>query len=171
MKPVRSMFGVATALLGVAMLASVSAQEDRFGNRHGDDERNGNRQSGQHLFERETFGGNGRTCETCHSAETGTVSPEDARRRFKRDRHDPLFLHDGSDDGQGHGVTRMLKDATILVEIPLPANVSLADDPAARTVVLRRGVPTTLNTPALDPVLMLDGRQPDLRSRWQSLVS
>src|SRR5436190_20494394 len=28
---------------------------------------------GQRLFERETFGGNGRTCETCHSRETGTV--------------------------------------------------------------------------------------------------
>jgi len=29
-------------------------------------------------------------------------------------------------------------------------------------VVLRRGTPTTLNTPALDPVLMLDGRDPNL---------
>jgi len=163
MKPVRFMFGAASALLAVVMLASLSAQEARFDNRRDDDERSGNRQSGKHLFERETFGGNGRTCETCHSAETGTVSPEDARRRFKQDRRDPLFLHDGSDDGNGHGVSRMLNDATILVEIPLPANVSLADDPAARSVVLRRGIPTTLNTPALDPVLMLDGRQPDLR--------
>ena len=31
---------------------------------------------GRRLFERETFGGNGRTCETCHSQDTGTVSPE-----------------------------------------------------------------------------------------------
>ena len=54
---------------------------------------------GQRLFERETFGGNGRTCLTCHSRETGTVSPEDAQRRFLKDRHDPLFVHDGSDDG------------------------------------------------------------------------
>ena len=30
------------------------------------------------LFEDATFGGNGRTCRTCHSRETGTVSPEDA---------------------------------------------------------------------------------------------
>jgi cytochrome c peroxidase len=29
-------------------------------------------------------------------------------------------------------------------------------------VVVRRGIPTTLNTPALDPVLMLDGRQSTL---------
>src|SRR5205823_2269644 len=44
-------------------------------------------------------------------------------------------------------------------------NVELADDPSARTVVLRRGIPTTINTPALDPALMLDGRQPNLESQ------
>jgi cytochrome c peroxidase len=118
--------------------------------------------AGKRLFEKETFGGNGRTCQTCHSEETGTVSPEDAVKRFKRDRRDPLFLHDGSDDGRGHGVTRMLKDATVLVTIPLAPNVTVADDPAATSVVLRRGIPSTINTPALDEVLMLDGRQPSL---------
>ncbi len=126
--------------------------------RHG----GGRRRDGKRLFERETFGGNGRTCLTCHSRETGTVSPEDAQRRFWRNPHDPLFLHDGSDDGQGNGVSRMLNEATVLVEVPLPPNVRLADDPAARSVVLRRGIPSTLNTPALDPVLMSDGREPDL---------
>jgi len=30
---------------------------------------------------------------------------------------------------------------------------------------VRRGIPTTLNTPALDPVLMLDGRQPNLEAQ------
>src|SRR6185503_11093705 len=85
--------------------------------------------------------------------------------RFAENSQDPLFLHDGSDDGHGNGVTRMLKDATILVEVPLAENVSLADDPSARSVVLRRGIPTTLNTPALDPVLMLDGREPDLETQ------
>lgn len=121
----------------------------------------GNRRDGQHLFERETFGGNGRTCLTCHSRATGTVSPEDAQARFQANPQDPLFVHDGSDDGQGNGVSRMLADATILMTIPLPANVRLADS-SDRFVVLRRGIPTTLNTPALDPVLMLDGRQPTL---------
>src|SRR5262245_43901290 len=75
------------------------------------------------LFEHETFDGNGRTCLTCHSKETGTVSPEDALERFDDDPDDPLFLHDGSDDGAGNGVTRILTDATILIEIPLPPNV------------------------------------------------
>jgi cytochrome c peroxidase len=125
---------------------------------------------GKRLFERETFRGNGRTCLTCHTRETGTVSPADAQRRIALDPRDPLFLHDGSDDGKGKGVTRMLTEATFLVEIPLPPNVSLLDDQGARSVVLRRGVPTTLNTPALDPVLMLDGRQPDLKSQAAGAV-
>src|SRR4029077_6667391 len=114
------------------------------------------------LFTTETFGGNGRTCLTCHSSLTGTVSPADAQRRYRRNPNDALFLFDGSDDGQGHGVNRMLTDATVLVQIPLPANVSVGDDPNARSVVLRRGTPSTLNTPALDPVLMLDGRESNL---------
>jgi cytochrome c peroxidase len=155
MKSFRYIFGATSALFSVVLLASVSAQGGSIGNR----------QDGKRVFDKETFGGNGRTCATCHTEETGTVSPEDARRRFKTNPKDPLFLHDGSDDGQGHGVSRMLKDATVLVEIPLPANVSLADDPEARSVILRRGIPTTIDTPALDPVLMLDGRQPDLESQ------
>jgi hypothetical protein len=73
------------------------------------------------------------------------------------DPRDPLFVHDGSDDGLGHGVTRMLADATVLVTITPPPNVRLADDPEARAVTLGRGIPSTL-----DPVLMLDGREPDL---------
>jgi len=117
---------------------------------------------GKRLFEQATFGGNGRTCRTCHGAATGTVSPEDAQQRFQQNAAEPLFLLDGSDDGQGHGVTRMLTDATILMTITMAPNVQLADDPTARTVIVRRGIPTTLNTPALDPVLMLDGRESTL---------
>ena len=126
---------------------------------------------GQRLFDEETFGGNGRTCLTCHSAETGTVSPNDARRRFRINARDPLFVHDGSDDDDGDGfgdgthVTRMLSDATILLRIPLHPNVTLENDPSARFVTVRRGIPTTINTPALDPVLMLDGRQPSLEAQ------
>ncbi|MFO0758466.1 MAG: cytochrome c peroxidase [Byssovorax sp.] len=117
------------------------------------------------LFEEETFGGNGRTCATCHSAETGTLSPADVEARYAADPNDPLFLHDGSDDFEGHGVSRILADATVLIRIPLPPNVTLANDPTATSVVVRRGIPTTLNTPALDPVLMYDGRAPDLEAQ------
>ena len=120
---------------------------------------------GKQLFEHATFGGNGRTCQTCHSQATGTVSPEDAQQRFRKDPNDLLFLLGGSDDGHGHGVTRMLKDATVLVTVPLAPNVSLADDRDARSVVVRRGISTTLNTPALDPVLLADGREPSLQAQ------
>ncbi|HEU4409038.1 MAG TPA: hypothetical protein VFS43_27510 [Polyangiaceae bacterium] len=122
------------------------------------------------LFEKETFGGNGRTCLTCHKKGTGTLSPEDVQARFAADPDDPLFSHDGSDDFQGHGVTRILEDATILVRIPLPSNVKLANDPTATSIVLRRGIPTTLNTPALDPVLMYDGRAPNLSEQARDAI-
>ena len=126
---------------------------------------------GKRFFENETFGGNGRTCLTCHSKDTGTVSPADAQKRFEQNPNDPLFLHDGSDDGLGHGVSRMLADATVLVTINLHPNVSLADDPDARTVTLRRGILTTLNTPALDPQLMVDGRQPSLEAQAAGAIA
>jgi cytochrome c peroxidase len=125
---------------------------------------------GQRLFEQATFGGNGRTCQTCHSQATGTVSPDDAEKRFAKDPNDPLFVHDGSDDGMGHGTSRMRKDATVLMTIRMADNVQLADDPTARTVVLRRGIPTTLNTPALDGVLMVDGRQPTLEDQASGAI-
>src|SRR5688572_31525659 len=123
-RPVHVM-GASIALLLGAMAISLSSQEQRpaIGGALVKD--------GQQLFEHETFGGNGRTCLTCHSRETGTVSPQEAQLRFQQNPSDPLFLHDGSDDGQGSGVTRMLADATILVTIPLPPNVTLADDPGA----------------------------------------
>jgi cytochrome c peroxidase len=145
--------------LGLVCLATI------IGSAQGSGAPPGHVKNGKQLFEQATFGGNGRTCQTCHSQSTGTVSPEDAQKRFQKDPNDPLFKHDGSDDGLGHGATRMLTDATVLMTIPLASNVSLADDPTARTVVLRRGIPTTLNTPALDPELMLDGRQTSLESQ------
>jgi cytochrome c peroxidase len=126
--------------------------------------------AGRRLFEKETFGGNGRTCVTCHGRDTGTVSPEDAERRMSRDPRDPLFLGDGSDDGAGNGAERMLTHATVLVKVPLADNVTLAADPSATTAILRRGIPTTLNTPALDRVLMWDGRHRNLDEQAQSAI-
>ena len=132
---------------------------------------------GERLFDRETFDGNGRTCLTCHSRETGTVSPSDARARFGRDPNDPLFVHDGSDDDNGDGfgdgqhVTRMLESATILMRIRLHDNVEVKGHPEIREVSVPRGIPTTLNTPALDPVLMLDGRQPTLQDQAQGAIT
>jgi cytochrome c peroxidase len=111
---------------------------------------------GERLFRKETFGGNGRTCETCHSPSTGTLSPDDVRERL-RDPTDPLFLHDGLDDGVA-GTSRIEQHATIRIVRPLPPNVRIAEDLSATSVVLLRGIPSTLNTPALDPALMYDLR-------------
>jgi cytochrome c peroxidase len=119
------------------------------------------RQEGRRLFTRETFGGNGRTCQTCHSRRTGTFSPEDALRRLTRHPDDPLFVHDGLDDGIS-GTARILQHATVRLTLPLPSNISLKHDPGETHVVFNRGTPTTINTPALDPVLMYDLRNEDL---------
>src|SRR5262245_21354674 len=157
------MMGALRVAAGIVFLAGLAASAAGPGSPS---------KEGRRLFDHETFGGNGRTCRTCHTEDTGTVSPQDAAKRLKLDPNDPLFLHDGSDDGLGNGVTRMLADATILVTIPLPSNVRLADDPLAKSITVRRGIPTTLNTPALDNdpitgklVFQLDGRQPSLESQ------
>jgi len=109
------------------------------------------------LFRKETFGGNGRTCETCHSPSTGTLSPQDVEELFQQDPNNPLFLHDGFDDGVT-GTSRIRQHATIRIVRPLPPNVRIAEDPSATSVVVLRGIPSTLNTPALDPALMYDLR-------------
>src|SRR5678815_5879282 len=116
---------------------------------------------GRRLFDVEKFGGNGRTCRTCHSKQTGTFSPEEALARLIEDPSDALFVHDGLDDGVT-GTIRITQHATVRIEIPLPPDVILADDPDRRSVILNRGTPTTLNTPALDPMLMYDTREPNL---------
>jgi cytochrome c peroxidase len=119
---------------------------------------------GRRLFDVETFGGNGRTCRTCHSKKNGTFSPEDARERLAEDPTDSLFVHDALDDGLA-GTFRITEHATVRIEIPLPPYVSLADDPNRRTVILNRGTPTTMNTPALDRLLMYDTREPNLQQQ------
>ena len=122
------------------------------------------RLEGQRLFEEETFGGNGRTCATCHSRETGTFSPSDAQSRLTANPNDPLFRHDGFDDGAS-GVSRITQHATVRIELPLPAYVMLKDDPSRRTIVVHRGTPTTLNTPALEDVYMHDLRNATLEEQ------
>lgn len=88
----RRLLVIALACLAVVVLSrSGQAQPEERA------QRAGKRHSGKHLFERETFGGNGRTCLTCHSRETGTVSSADAWQRFIANTADPLFLHDGSE--------------------------------------------------------------------------
>ena len=117
--------------------------------------------NGQRLFDHETFGGNGRTCSSCHSGNDGTIDPQEVAERLAMNPSDPLFRHDGLDDFVG-GTSRIAAHATILIERELPQGVVMLDDPAATSVVVARGVPSTVNTPALDAALMYDMRDFDL---------
>ena len=127
-------------------------------------------EDGEYLFTKETFGGNGRTCVTCHSSATGTVSPADVQSLYAANPDDPLFRPLDSDDGVGSDYTELQAHATIRVTIDLPSGVHLTSDPTATSITVRRGIPTTFNTPALDPNLMWDGREPDLPSQAQSAI-
>jgi cytochrome c peroxidase len=121
-------------------------------------------EEGRRLFDEETFQGNGRTCVTCHGVDNGTFSPQDAQNRLATNPGDPLFVGDGLDDGL-FGTSRITQHATVRVEIPLPPRVRLANDPTATSVTLFRGTPTTVNTPALQPVFMYDGRDTTLEGQ------
>src|SRR5688572_13742816 len=117
--------------------------------------------AGKRLFEKETFGGNGRTCVTCHGKQTGKFSIEEAQARFAENPDDPLFRAIDSDDGDGESYERLLTTGTVRVDIPLPPNIRLVDDPEATFYTVFRGTPTTKNVTALQEFLMFDGRDTD----------
>jgi cytochrome c peroxidase len=56
---------------------------------------------GKVLFEEETFGGNGRTCQSCHRQGARTISPAEAQALFAADADDPLFQGDAADGFPG----------------------------------------------------------------------
>jgi cytochrome c peroxidase len=150
-------------VLGVTIALALSSSSSSLSMGHGQDELG--ELDGKKLFEKETFGGNGRTCSTCHSKETGTLSLADIQRIIdKRGPNDPLLIDDALDD-DGVGTTRIQAHGTIRMTIPLPRWLSLADDPGATHVTVFRGIPSTRNTPALDPILLYDGRAPTLQEQ------
>ena len=121
--------------------------------------------NGKKLFEKETFGGNGRTCRTCHAKDSGTLTLADVQQIIdKADPDDPFLLHDALDE-DGVGTTRVQAHATIRFSIPLPPWISMADDPGATHVTVFRGIPSTRNTPALDRVLLHDARAATLQEQ------
>lgn len=147
---------------------AVDAEEETVGDEFGELSAS-SATDGEFLFDHETFGGNGRTCKTCHGDGSGTLSAEDAAQRLAANPNDPLFLHDGTDDGTA-GTTRITTHATIRVGIPLPAGVSLVQDPGASSVIVLRGILSTRNSPALDPVIMWDGREQSLESQAKGAI-
>jgi cytochrome c peroxidase len=158
------------ALFGVTIAFAISgASNVSLSNGPGQDAR-GIELDGKKLFEEEPFGGNGRTCRTCHQKDTGTLTLADVQRIIdKADADDPLLLHDALDD-DGIGTTRVGTHATIRYTIPLPPWVSMGDDPGATHVRVFRGIPTTHNTPALDGVLMHDGRVSTLQDQARDAI-
>jgi cytochrome c peroxidase len=158
------------ASVGVAIALALSSGSDiSLSTGLGQDEL-GIELDGKKLFDKETFGGNGRTCLTCHRKETGTVTLADVQRSIdKADPNDTFLVHDALDD-DGVGTTRVQAHATIRTTIPLPPWLSLADDPGATHVTVFRGIPSTRNTPALDPVLLHDGRAPTLQEQARGAI-
>jgi len=127
--------------------------------------------SGGHLFDDATFGGNGRRCATCHNEDNAfTMSPELAQDLYDDNPNDPLFRSIDSDDGVGSSYTRLLNHATIRVVLPLPPTARLHDDPTATVAVLNRAIPSIDNV-ALEPVLMSDGREPNLQSQASGAIN
>ena len=93
------------AAVGIAMLVAMSSGSDVALQGLGQDEL-GIELDGKKLFEKETFGGNGRTCSTCHSKQTGTLSLDDVQQII--DKADPdKFLIDDALDDDGVGTTRV----------------------------------------------------------------
>ena len=157
------------AALGVTMAFAISSGSDQsLSQALGQDEL-GNELDGKKLFENETFGGNGRTCRTCHSKDTGTLTLADVQRIIEKGDPDGFLIDDALDD-DGVGVTRIQAHGTIRYTIPLPPWISMADDPGATHVTVFRGIPSTQNTPALDPVLLHDGRAPTLQEQARGAI-
>jgi cytochrome c peroxidase len=157
-RPVRQLVALGVAIAFATSGGNAINLSDELGQAESGMELNGQKPKGRNLFERETFGGNGRTCLTCHSRDTGTLTLSDVQRIVeKADPKDALLMHDALDD-DGVGTTRVQTHATIRLTIPLPPWVSLADEPGATHVTIFRGIPSTRNTPALDPILNHDGR-------------
>ena len=129
--------------------------------------------AGRLLFNQATFGGNGRRCGDCHPSqlnESGTINPQQVQALFAQNPNGPLFQLDAADTMGGNTFDRFKQHATVLIPIALPDNVSIVGS-SAREVLLPRGIPTTMNTPALDPVLMYDGRAPDLQEQARDAIA
>ncbi len=120
---------------------------------------------GEQIFRSETFGGNGRTCATCHRPEAEyALTPDAVQAVHDRKPDDPLFRPIDSDDGAGRDYTSLLQHALVNVEIPLAPNVVLPDDPLRRSIVVRRAVPSIDNV-ALTAPYQADGRAATLEEQ------
>jgi hypothetical protein len=126
---------------------------------------------GRDLFLHEAFGGNGRTCSSCHlRRELGDnfdFTPEDAQTLFMSDPTDPLFRSLDAECGSGSDFSTLLNHGLVRIPFTLPSNVTV-DEPdgcmvrtnpnGTRTVFVLRSTPTIENI-ALEESIMWDGRE------------
>ena len=119
---------------------------------------------GAHLFFNETFGGNGRTCGTCHRAEENlTISPAFIA-TLPQD--DPLFVAENVPELAERENSTLLRFSALIKE-----NVDGLEDPTVKFVL--RSVPhtlamsTSIGTGEL-PTMANIGTPPDFRTGWSA---
>jgi len=124
---------------------------------------------GRRVFNQETFGGNDRTCETCHTGSSLALSPGDVAHALTTDPDHPLFRPIDSDDGVGTSYTLLQRDATIRTCLDLPSNIHVLETTSPNVTPLlggrqrlcvRRAPPSVQNSSA-ETQLMWDGRNAD----------
>ena len=72
------------AALGVTMAVAMSGSNTTSLSKGLGQDELGIELDGKKLFDKETFGGNGRTCLTCHSKDTGTLTLADVQRIIEK---------------------------------------------------------------------------------------
>ncbi len=106
--------------------------------------------AGEHLFFNETFGGNGRTCGTCHPAENNfTIDPKFIARLARQRPRDPLFVAEFNPDLRDLEKPELMRKFGLILE-----NVDGFDRPG-----VMRGVPHTL-------ALLTSLGTPEERTGW-----
>jgi cytochrome c peroxidase len=113
---------------------------------------------GAELFFNETFGGNGRTCGTCHRAENNlTIDPKFIA---TLPQSDPLFVAENNPALAPLENPELLRDRGLIVE-----NLDGFDDPTHQFVM--RGVPHTLSLSLTNGIAnAFEGIPPDHRLGW-----
>jgi cytochrome c peroxidase len=112
---------------------------------------------GAQLFFNETFGGNGRTCGTCHRADDSlTIDPDFIA---KLPKSDPLFVAETNPALAGLEDMKLLRGKGLILE-----NLDGFDDPTHKFVM--RGVPHTLSLGLTNGIASAFFGPPDQRLGW-----
>jgi hypothetical protein len=112
---------------------------------------------GAQLFFNETFGGNGRTCGTCHRAERSLTIDPDFIATLPQS--DPLFVAETNPALAKLEDPQLLRSRSLILE-----NVDGFDDPKHKFVM--RGVPHTLSLGLTNGISNAFGGPPDHRLGW-----